>query len=111
MTESPPTAPNTMATSETGIETPAQRQPEGRYSQPDFEEAEHNPPFWLVVVAICGSAYGWKVLEEKLRPLFELYVAGLALTNLCYWAYHIVMIILLTICGLGACGLGVFLWF
>ena len=119
MTQSPPTASNTMATSETRVETPAQRQPEGRYSPPDFKEAEHGPPFWLIVIiviAMCGSVYGWTVLVENSSPQYELYVAGLAggsaaLTNLCYWAYYIVMTILLTIFVFGACGLVVFLWF
>ena len=107
-----------MATSEARIET-AQRQPEGRYSPPEIEEAEHDPPWWLVVIATCGSVasvYGWIVLLEKSSPHYELFVAGLAggsaaLTNLCYWAYYIVMTILLPSFVFGACGLVVFLWF
>ena len=105
-----------MATSETRVETPAQGQPEGRYSPPDFEEAEQGPPFWLVVIAMCGSAFGWTVLEEMLRPHFQLYLDGLversfALAILCCLAYIIVSLISLGICMLTACGLVVFLWF
>ena len=116
MTVSQPTAPNTMATSETRIETPAQRQPEGRYSPPDFEEAEHDPPVWLFVMAMCGSAFNWTVLEEQLRPHFQLYLDGLveesfALAILCCLAYIIVFLISLGICMLTACVLVAFLWF
>ncbi|PUU75236.1 hypothetical protein B9Z19DRAFT_1090809 [Tuber borchii] len=117
MTGSPPTAPNTMATSETGIETPAQRQPEGRYRPPDFEEVKHDPPYWLMVVVMCGCALVLRaVFEEKLHPLIDLYVEGLtewrlALSILCYAGYLILLVISLILCMLTACGLVEGLWF
>ncbi|PUU73334.1 hypothetical protein B9Z19DRAFT_1095272, partial [Tuber borchii] len=87
---------------------PAQRQPEGRYRPPDFEEAKHDPPFWLMVVVMCGCAFGLTaVFEEKLHPLIDLYVEGLtewrpALSILCYARYLILLVISLTLCMLTA---------
>ena len=113
MTESPPIAPNTMATSETGIETPVQRQSEGIYC-PSSLEPKDDPLFWLLLIVFCGTIYGFATLEEDLRPHFELYVAGLgegrtALTNLCYVAYYTAIFVSWIICTFMACGLVVVL--
>ncbi|PUU75237.1 hypothetical protein B9Z19DRAFT_1090810 [Tuber borchii] len=117
MTGSPPIAPNIMATSETGIETPTQPQPEGSYPPPDFEEAKHDPPSWLIIVVMCVCAFGLTaVFEEKLHPLIDLYVAGLVewrgtISILCYAGYFIFLAISLVLGTSIACGLVAGLWF
>ena len=114
MIESLPLAPNTMATSETGIEAPVQRQSERIYRPPSLENLQEDPLFWLLLIISCGTMYGFAVLEEKLHPYLELYVAGLgegraALVNFCYVAYFAVIVVSWIICTYMACGLVVLL--